>query len=411
MNGIISKVEDFVYKIFKEKSPPENVYHNITHTKEVVETVEKIGKAEKLTDEQMEILLIAAWFHDVGYVEKSKGHEELSVSYAKSFLSESNYPGGKIEKITGCILATKIPHEPKSVFEEVLCDADINHIGTKEFFDKSELLRLEKENRGGRKISNYEWLKENIDFITSQKFYTKYAKDKYEEQKNKNLLKLQKKFKKELNRKNASSLKDEKIKVEKEKLKKKTESDKKADRGIETMFRNVIRTHVSFSSMADNKAHIMISVNTIVLGAIATILARKLDTNPYLIVPTITLTLVSLAALITSVIVTRPNITSGKFTKEDIINKKANLLFFGNFYNMNLKEFSWGMQQMMNDKDYLYSSMITDFYYLGKVLSKKYKYLRISYNIFMYGMIISIIVFAVFIAMNPVTAELHDFIK
>ncbi len=411
MNEIISKVEDFVYQIFKEKSPPENVYHNITHTKEVVEAVEKIGRAEKLTDEQIELLLIAAWFHDVGYVEKSNGHEELSADYVRHFLAELDYPREKIEKITGCILATEIPHKPKNIFEEVLCDADIHHIGTKEFFNKSELLRLEKENREGEKISNFRWLKENIDFITSQKFYTKYAKDKFEEQKNNNLLKLQKKFKKELSKKNESSLKDEKIKVEREKLKKKKENDKKADRGIETMFRNVIRTHVSFSSMADSKAHIMISVNTLILGAIATILARKLDTNPYLIVPTITLTLVSLAALISSVIVTRPNITSGKFTKEDILKKRANLLFFGNFYNMNLKEFTWGMKQMMNDKDYLYSSMITDFYYLGKVLSKKYKYLRISYNIFMYGMIASIIVFAVFIALNPATAELHDFIK
>ena len=411
MNEILLKVENFIYQIFKEKSPPENVYHNITHTKEVVKAVEKIGRAENLNDDQMEILIIAAWFHDTGYVEKSKGHEELSSEYAKKFLMEFNFPKEKIDKITGCILATKIPHQPKNIFEEVLCDADIHHIGIKEFFDKSELLRLEKENREGERISNYKWLKENINFITKQKFYTKYAKDEFEEQKNNNLLKLQKKFKKELSKKNETSLKDEKIKVEKEKLKKKTENDKKADRGIETMFRNVIRTHVSFSSMADSKAHIMISVNTLILGAIITILARKLDTNPYLIIPTITITLISLTALIFAVLVTRPNITSGKFTKEDIFNKEANLLFFGNFYNMGLKDFTWGMQQMMKDKDYLYSSMIKDFYYLGQVLSKKYKYLRICYNIFMYGMIISIIVFAVFIAMNPATAELHDFIK
>lgn len=239
MNEILLKVENFVYRIFKEKSPPENVYHNITHTKEVVKAVEKIGRAENLNDDQMEILIIAAWFHDTGYVEKSRGHEELSSEYAKKFLMGLNFTKEKIDKITGCILATKIPHQPKTIFEEVLCDADIYHIGTKEFFDKSELLRLEKENKEGKRISNYKWLKENINFITKQKFYTKYAKDEFEEQENNNLLKLQKKFKKELSKKNETSLKDEKIKVEKEKLKKKTENDKKADRGIETMFRNV----------------------------------------------------------------------------------------------------------------------------------------------------------------------------
>lgn len=107
--------------------------------------------------------------------------------------------------------------------------------------------------------------------------------------------------------------------------------------------------------MADSKAHIMVSVNTLILGAIITILTRNLYTNPYLIIPTITITLVSLTALIFAVLVTRPNITPGKFTKEDIFNKEANLLFFGNFYNMGLKDFIWGMQQMMKDKDYLYS--------------------------------------------------------
>jgi len=167
------------------------------------------------------------------------------------------------------------------------------------------------------------------------------------------------------------------------------------------MFRNTMRTHVSFSSMADSKANIMISVNTLLLGAIATILARKLDTNPHLIIPTLSLSLVSLTTLIFAILVTRPKITSGTFTKEDIENKRANLLFFGNFYNMNLENFTWGMLEMMNDKDYLYGSMIKDFYFLGQVLGKKYKNLRICYSIFMYGFIISILLFVVFIALNP----------
>jgi hypothetical protein len=62
---------------------------------------------------------------------------------------------------------------------------------------------------------------------------------------------------------------------------------------------------------------------------------------------------------------------------------------------MDLKNFQWGMLEMMNDKDYLYGNMIKDFYYLGQVLGKKYKYLRVCYNIFMYGLIISIIAFAI----------------
>ena len=81
-------------------------------------------------------------------------------------------------------------------------------------------------------------------------------------------------------------------------------------------------------------------------------------------------------------------------TKEEIRDKTANLLFFGNFYKMDLKDFEWGINEMIKDKNYLYSSMIRDFYNLGKVLSVKYKYLRISYMIFMIGLVFSVLVFA-----------------
>ena len=89
----------------------------------------------------------------------------------------------------------------------------------------------------------------------------------------------------------------------------------------------------------------------------------------------------------------RPNESSGKFTREDIQNKRTNLLFFGNFHAMKVEDYQWGMQQMMRDADYLYGSMIKDIYYLGKVLGRKYRYLRIAYSIFMYGFVVAILSF------------------
>jgi hypothetical protein len=92
---------------------------------------------------------------------------------------------------------------------------------------------------------------------------------------------------------------------------------------------------------------------------------------------------------------TRPNITSGKFTKEDIDAKKVNLLFFGNFHSMKLLEFEKALQVVMNDKEYLYSSMTKDLYFLGQVLNRKYKLLRLTYTIFMIGIIVSILCFGI----------------
>ena len=99
--------------------------------------------------------------------------------------------------------------------------------------------------------------------------------------------------------------------------------------------------------------------------------------------------------MILSVLATRPNVTSGKFTKEDVKNKKVNLIFFGNFHKMKLDDFEWAMGEMMQDRDYLYSSMKKDLYFLGKVLNRKYKILRITYTIFIIGIIISVLSFGI----------------
>ncbi|MCW3118711.1 MAG: hypothetical protein JWM28_2793, partial [Chitinophagaceae bacterium] len=118
-----------------------------------------------------------------------------------------------------------------------------------------------------------------------------------------------------------------------------------------------------------------------------------LDEHQNLVIPTIILVTFCVAATIFAVLATRPNVSQGTFTKEDIHHKKTNLLFFGNFHSMQLDDYDWAMREMMSDKDYLYGSMIKDIYFLGVVLAKKYKYLRISYNIFMFGLIIAMFAF------------------
>jgi predicted metal-dependent HD superfamily phosphohydrolase len=398
MSDLLEKASEYASGIISEKLPKGIVYHNLDHTKEVVATAEEIGKNSGLSSDDMEMLLIAAWFHDSGITETYNNHEEKSAQIAREFLAMNKYSDEKINTVSNLIIVTKIPQNPKNLLEEIICDADISHIGRKGFNTRSQLLRAEWETLQNKKITDFEWLKSNIEFVAGNKFRTRYAKQNFEKQRLKNLDKLQKKLRKEVTEM-PPAINEESNFTETDKIRK----DKGGERGVETMFRNVIRTHVEFSGMADNKANIMISVNTLVLTAIIAILARKLDANPHLIIPTALITLVSLTTLVIATIVTRPKITSGTFTKEDIEKKKANLLFFGNFYNMDLKNFEWGMRELINDKDYLYGSMIKDFYYLGQVLGHKYKYLRICYNIFMYGLIISVIAFAVAVFIHPET--------
>ncbi|HEU4554322.1 MAG TPA: Pycsar system effector family protein, partial [Chitinophaga sp.] len=194
----------------------------------------------------------------------------------------------------------------------------------------------------------------------------------------------------------ARKAKEEKQEKDKEK------KPKRPERGIETMFRMTSTNHIRLSSMADSKAHIMISTNSIIISILLSVLLRKLEDNPNLIIPSFILLATSVVTIIYSVLATRPNVTQGRFTREDIEKKKTNLLFFGNFHGMGLEEYRWGMQQMMQDADFLYGSMIQDIYHLGVVLGQKYRLLRIAYNIFMFGLIISVAAFIIAVTFFPV---------
>ena len=163
------------------------------------------------------------------------------------------------------------------------------------------------------------------------------------------------------------------------------------------MFRVALRNHITLSDIADTKANILLSVNAIIISVALSNLLPKLDnpSNTYLIYPTLIFLAFTVASIVLSVLATRPNVTKGEFTKEDVANKKVNLLFFGNFHQMKLDEFEWAMEEMMKDRDYLYSSLTKDLYFLGLVLNRKYSLLRTTYTVFMIGIIVSVAAFAI----------------
>ena len=172
---------------------------------------------------------------------------------------------------------------------------------------------------------------------------------------------------------------------------------KKKDRpvkGVETMFRLSSSNNIRISVMADNKAHIMISVNSIIISVVLGLIIKNLDEHRNLIVPTMILLAVNVGAIIYSVMATRPKVAAGVFTKEQVDDKSVNLLFFGSFYKMNFKEYDEGIKAMMADKDFLYGSLTKDIFWQGKVLGRKYKLLRTSYTIFLYGIIAAVVAYA-----------------
>ena len=163
------------------------------------------------------------------------------------------------------------------------------------------------------------------------------------------------------------------------------------------MFRTTLNNHTQLSAIADSKANILLSVNAIIISIALTAIIPKLDSarNAHLIIPTFILLIFSVVTIVCTILSTKPKVTSGTFTDEDVKKKSVNLLFFGNFYKMPLETYTKAMNDLMIDRDYLYDTLIKDLYYLGLVLDRKYKILRIAYTVFMIGIIVSVSAFII----------------
>lgn len=390
MNTLIKKAEQFVIEYLNTNLETSFVYHNIAHTQRVVSKINELLEEFELNDDEKEQLLLAAWFHDTGFAKSIDNHEKESVKIAEGFLKSVKASENTIQGVSKIILATQMQYEPKNNLERLIRDADCAHVSSKNYEEYSALLRKEWELTLGKKVSKPDWLQENISFLTNHVFYTTLASSKWEKRKGKNLANL-------LQSQNKIKTNTAKLKQKKAELQFKKHKLDLPDRGVETMFRVALRNHITLSDIADTKANILLSVNAIIISVALSNLLPKLDnpSNHYLIYPALIFLTFTVISIVLSVLATRPNVTKGEFTKEDVANKKVNLLFFGNFHQMSLNDFEWAMGEMMKDKDYLYGSLTKDLYFLGLVLNRKYSLLRTTYTVFMIGIIVSVVAFAI----------------
>lgn len=375
---------------------PRFVFHNLDHTEDVAEACSRMADHYHIPDDDRFVLMLAAWFHDTGYTSGvAEGHEEVSIQMATGFL-QNNVEESVLQRVNSAIQATRMPQSPLSLVEKILCDADLWHLSTPDFKARNQLLRQERENLLGSKISRKDWRKGNVHFLENHKYFTDYAQQQLEHKKLENLNELRKKK----DRREAEKVEEEEAAfpyIYDTGVGTLGEGNnvKNTERGVQTMFRTTSSNHLELSSMADSKAHILISVSSIIISVTLSFLIARLAFYPQYIIPTIILILTCLGSATFAILSTRPSVSKGKFTEEDIRNKKTNLLFFGNFHRMQLEDYQWGMNQMIKDKEYLYNTMMMDIYYLGVVLARKYKHLRVAYTIFMWGLIIAVIAFGV----------------
>lgn len=371
---------------FMDKHETSNLrFHNVTHTHEVVEAARQMGRYYKLDERDMTIVTIASYFHDTGYCGNGReNHESRSAELAEQFLMKHQADTTFIQAVKSCILATRLPQSPSNLLEEIVCDADLFHLGNVWFNSRDKLMRKEME-EAGCPFDKNEWRKGTIRLMENHHYHTSYCRERLEERKKQNIESLRKK---EITQAPIPRQPEENGK------------SKRPDRGIETMFRITSTNNQRLSDMADNKANILITVNSIILSVVIALLLRKLDNNAHLIVPTAVLLCISLGTIVLAILATRPSIPDGYYSEDDLKEKRVNLLFFGNFFKMDLNNYSKGMKQVMEDRDFLYNTLIKDVYSQGVVLGRKYRLLRQAYSLFMYGLIVSVLAFLVVVIIN-----------
>ncbi len=186
------KVFSFVYHLFKAQLSTKHTFHNWKHTCNVVQSVKHISRKMRLSPEEKEIVILAAWFHDTGHVSKCIGHEEESMKIAENFLNKYHCPQERIKKIIQCIEATKMPQSPKDILGQILCDADLYHLSTRNYLEGLSHLREEWASISNTTFSDQKWVDINLSFLKTHRYYTQYCQAILETGKQKNIKQLEK---------------------------------------------------------------------------------------------------------------------------------------------------------------------------------------------------------------------------
>lgn len=182
-HSIVYLAGSYVVRLLRLELPADRLFHGTHHTINVVQGVVDIGRAEGVTDEELEILMLAAWFHDTGHIRTYAGHEEESIVLATEWLTAQRYPADKLADVVRCIRATTMPQSPTTRLERVICDADLYHLSFVTYDHYQELLREEWRIILNIEMTDEEWEKSNDAFLRNHTYWTKYGQEHLESKK------------------------------------------------------------------------------------------------------------------------------------------------------------------------------------------------------------------------------------
>ncbi len=375
-----SQIQSAVLSLYADEQYPALLFHHYTLSDQVAKIARDLARQEGLAAEEVRLLAAAAWFYFSGYLVSAPGFARHSAAFAGKFLASCRVPAEYIARIESIIMAAGAAHRPTELTAQILSDAAHAASYSGNFRDRQGLLRTEAEQLHIFEGDTSDWQQYLLGNLQAVRFYTHSGRLLYEPPIALEIARLKRRVKD-----------PEPVET--------TEPysclEGNALRAAQTFFRSNYHTHINLSAIADNKANIMISVNSILISVLISMLTYRnmADTNPRLLLPVVIFLVTGLSSLIFAVLSARPKVTMLNRQPVDLQQAKKNLVFFGNFVTLSPEEYEAAMNEVLRDDALLYGNMVRDMYYLGKVLEKKYRFLTLSYNLFMLGFVATVSTF------------------
>ncbi|WP_020567877.1 Pycsar system effector family protein [Neolewinella persica] len=388
---LLKRARAHVHERFDARLAPKYLFHNFAYSSEIEGALDDLMEKTELDENTQFLLRIVALFYPLGYINGHKKFQDTSVEELKAWAGaeglDLSSPDGTA---ADWLKAVKNADQDSLLPVRILHDACWSWLGRKRFDRRSNLLQLERDAIASKEGDPIKFGEEMQNLLLNFNYLTSVGKRKYDKRR----------------RKNVSSQQSDNYKIEQKEVKART--GKNFGRGIDTMYRTAFRNHINLSRIADGKANMMISINTIILSIVITVSGASLSffedvffENPEFLVPIISLLLSSLIAVIFAVFSARPSVTEYRIKKDKLIkSKEASLLYFGNFLKLEKKEFIEYMATMKLDQNALYDDLAKDLYDLGQVMHKKYLLLTISYNTFVGGLALAVLSFLTVYLLN-----------
>jgi uncharacterized protein len=186
-SGLVADAEHYVMKLMDDFLPEEYLFHSKVHTLNVLRNAELIGTGSGLNEHEMNILRISALFHDTGYIKSSDNHEVESTLIAREFLAANHIDEQDAETVVVAILATRVPQKPTDKISMVLCDADLMHLTSDDYFEQMELLRIEWQKTGRYHLTVEQFHLNSVEFFVKHHYHSDYGKQVLEARKHRTL--------------------------------------------------------------------------------------------------------------------------------------------------------------------------------------------------------------------------------